>query len=811
MRLTPDLRLGVRLLLKYPGLSIVGGLAMMVAIAFGTAAFAFFHAYLDPTLPLPGGDRIVALENWNVEVNNEERRAAHDLHSWRREMTTVQQIGAFRNIGRNLFVHGRSVEPIRIAEITATGFGVAGVSPLLGRPLVETDERPDAEPVLVVGYDAWQTRFGGDPSVIGREVRLGGTVHTIVGVMPERFAWPMNHGYWTPLRLDVSRYGPGEGPSIHVFGRLAPEATKAQAQAELTAIGLQHAAEFPDTHANLRPQVLAYTYPLLDIQDVSLWQVGVMQGTVSMLLVIVALNVAILVYARTATRQGEIAVRTALGASRSRIIGQLFIEALVLSAVSGVAGVLLARIAMQQAHGIMAAEVGMMPFWMDGGIPAEAVVYVVAVVVLAAVLAGVVPALQATRSQANMVLRQLGGSTGLQLGTTWTLLIVTQVGIAVAGLPVVVATGWQEVRQATSAPTFAVEEYMGVRFALDGVPAGADDDTSGRLARVESEMARRIEAEPSVIDVTTATALPGNAPRARIETDGASTAAAGGGHQVSINRVALDFFDAFDIRILAGRTFTAADSDVVVVNRTFADRVLGGQNVLGRRIRDLAPAAGDSNAVRDDRWLEIIGVVGDLYTNAISPEIASAEVYHPLVHDAESPSLIVRIRSGDPAALADRVREMATGIDADVRVGAIPLAQVYRQDKLALRLVALGLGAIVLSVLLLSAAGIYALVSFTVSRRRREIGIRAALGAEPAHLLRSIFTRAAGQIMLGVVAGLVSVAVLDAASDDSLLGGRQAVLLPTVSLLMLTTGLLALLGPARRALRIQPTEALRED
>ena len=308
-----DLRLAVRMLVKYPGLTAVAAIGMAVAIAISTAFFAFFYAYLYSTLPLDEGDRIVALENWDVEANNEERQALHDYVLWRAEMSSIQEVGAFRNVGRNLIVPGGMTEPVRLAEITASGFRIARVPPLLGRYLLDEDERPGADAVVVIGHDVWQSRFASDPAVIGRAVRLGNTAHTIVGVMPAGFEFPISHSYWVPLRVNPESYRRGEGPAIFIFGRLAPGATMASAQAELTTIGQRSAAAYPETHAKLSPRVLPYAYPILDIQDVSLMQVALMQAIVSVLLVVVAVNVAVLIYARTATRQGELAVRTALG------------------------------------------------------------------------------------------------------------------------------------------------------------------------------------------------------------------------------------------------------------------------------------------------------------------------------------------------------------------------------------------------------------------------------------------------------------------------------------------------------------------
>src|SRR5688500_2054882 len=348
-----DFKLGARMLAKYPGLSVVGGIGLSAAIAMSVAFFAFFHAYIYAPLPIEQGERVVAVENWNVEINNEEQRSIHDLVAWRSELGTIEQLSAFRTIGRNLIIPGGANEPVQIAEITPSAFALARVPPLHGRYLVEEDERPGAPPVVVIGNDVWQSRFAGDPSIVGREVRLGNTVHTLVGVMPAGFAFPVNHSYWVPLRLDLSAFGRRQGPAVFIFGRLAPGISITDAQAEVTAIGDRAAAQFPDTHAQLEPRVMPYAHPIMDIQGITTWQFATMQATMSVLLVVVAVNLGVLVYARTATRQGEIAVRTALGATRSRIVGQLFIESLVLSAVAAGVGLVLTRFGLKTGHRLM--------------------------------------------------------------------------------------------------------------------------------------------------------------------------------------------------------------------------------------------------------------------------------------------------------------------------------------------------------------------------------------------------------------------------------------------------------------------------
>jgi putative ABC transport system permease protein len=372
-----DFKLGWRMLVKYPGLTLVGGLGMAVAIAIGAGSFALIYASLHPTLPLDEGERIVGLENWDADINNQDYRSLHDFVSWRDELKSVETIGAFRAIQRNLVAPDGRSEAIAVAEMTASGFQVARVPPLLGRPLVSADERTGAPAVLVIGYELWRTRFASESSIIGRSVRLGATVHTVVGVMPPGFEFPVNHRAWVPLRLNPSDYERRQGPRISVFGRLAPGVTLERAQVELTTIGQRTAAAFPKTHERLRPRVVLYTETMFD--DEPRRGLHFMQVLISLLVVVVGVNVAILVYARTATRQTEIAVRTALGASRRRIVGQFFVEALVLSLVAASAGLFLANVALRQADAAakqLAAPMGSVPFWMTFELSSGTVVYV---------------------------------------------------------------------------------------------------------------------------------------------------------------------------------------------------------------------------------------------------------------------------------------------------------------------------------------------------------------------------------------------------------------------------------------------------
>ena len=832
--LSLDVKLGVRMLGKYPWLALVGGVGMAVAIAVGTGMFVFLYSFMLPVLPIDEGERVVAFENWDLAVGNNERPWAHDLVRWREELRSVEEVGGFRGLTRNLIVEGGSAEPVHLTEMSASGFRVARVAPLLGRPLLEEDERPGAPNVLVIGYDAWRERFASDPGVVGREVRLGAVPYTIVGVMPEGFAFPVNDSYWTPLRIDASAYPEGEGPTLTVFARLAPGFTLEGAQAELEAVGRRTAAALPTTHGQVRPRVIPYVSGFAD--GVARSEAHLIQLMVSLLLVVVAVNVAVLVYARTAMRQGEIAVRTALGASRGRIVAQLFAEAFVLCAAAGVLGLALAAAAMRLAEGAIAGFAGgvgeSLPFWMTFRLSWGAALYVLGLALLGALIVGVVPALQATGRGLQDRLRSMGGGTGLQLGRTWTALIVAQVAFAVAMLPIAAYTGWDFAREGLAAAPPLTDRFLLAPVSIDpdrppsGDPEADSRATADRFRERFAELTARLAADGAVSHVTFSRHYPGGEGVVWVEVEGLATPAQpiGGhgvvegraGHQVLSNRVDPGLFAAFDAPILLGRGFEAGDlgeaADAAVVSRGFAEGVLGGANPVGRHFRYVG-RGGDAypNDVSFDRWYEIVGVVEDFVVPPASTGSAQGRIYHPIAPGGAIPLMLaVRARSGDPAALAPRLRALSTDVDPNLRFGSIlPLDERLAVQDRVMRLSALGFGIVTTSVLLLSAAGIYAMMSFTVTRRRREIGIRSALGADSRRILLSVFSRVAWQIAAGVAVGLLFAPFLLQVDDP--MNRAKGIALAAIVAAVMGIALLSAVGPARRGLRVPPMEALRAE
>ena len=827
-----DWKLAGRMLVRYPGLTVVGVLGMAVGMAIAAAAFSVIYLIVNPSLPFEDGDRVVAIQNWDAATHNAELRAMSDFATWRTRLTSVQDVGAFRSVGRNLIVEGARPQTISLAEISAAAFAVARVAPLMGRHLLAEDERAEAPPVVVLGYDVWQRTFFGDVQIVGRSLQLGDTVHTIVGVMPRDFAFPIRHSYWIPLKLDASRFAARSGPEITVFGRLAPGASLESARAELATFARRAAESSPQTHEHLRTQVLPYTYVFTDMDDPdNVLVLSLIQTIVIFMLVVVAVNVSILVYARTATRQGEIAVRTALGASRRRVVMQLFTEAFALASVAAFVAVALLAFGMRQLESAVLQVAGGLPFWIRFGLSAEALVFVVVLTVLAAAIIGVVPALKVTGGRVQSGLQGLSAGTGgrMQMGRTWTFLIVAQVAVAVALLPATIYQTWNAVRFRMGDPGFAAHEFLSTRLLLDAPaedgPPSEDRRFRAHYGAQQAELERRLEADPAVAGVTFFMTDPGAELAAVFEVEGMPAPAnpvdynivegTKVGRFARFNRVALDFTETFQIGLLTGRGLQAEDlgAERVLINRALVEQVFGSDNPLGRRLRYVGRSR-EVNPVDIDlgRWYQIVGVVGNFPPNVGEAE-TTARIYHPArAGDLYPATLAVRVRGTSPTAFADRLRTISAAVDPNLQIRRLSSVEMtMTREKGLMRLIAATLAAVTVSVLVLSAAGIYALMSFTVSRRRKEIGIRTALGADANQILRSIFARSFAQLGAGAMLGMMVAVGVEHLSGGEMLNGNTRIILPLVAVGMTLIGLCAAMGPARRGLRIQPTEALREE
>jgi predicted permease len=807
-----DLKLGGRMLVKYPGLTLVGGLAIAFAIWAGAIAFVMVGQFLRPTLPLPGGERVVRIHSWDAAANETEQRTMNDFLAWRGALRTVTDLGAARDVSVNLVV-GRDVgPPVDAAEVTASAFRIASGPPLLGRTLVPADERPGAPPVVVIGHDVWRKRFAGDPGVVGRTVQLGGAYATVVGVMPEGFGFPVAHEMWTPLRPDALAPAPREGPGVAVFGRLAPGATLESAQAELAAFGRRAAAASPTTHRHLQPHVVPYASDFPGNQLPVLFSVNLVAVT---LLVLICSNVALLVFARAASREGELVVRSALGASRGRIVAQLFAETLVLGAVAAAVGLAAAHFTLRH-WGVEFLELnaGPLPFWFDVRVTPTTVLYAGALTLLGAAIAGVVPARKITRGLGARLKAGTAGGGGVRFGGVWTAVIVTQVAFTVA-FPVTLFFQQQEGMRIRSHDVgFAAGEYLAMQLTTDAPDSAAH---AARLVPALERLRQRVAAEPGVRGVTFADRLPrASYSQRRIELD---EPAAADLMIATIASVDPSYFDALEAPVLAGRAFTLADlapnARVMIVDQGFVDLHLQGRSPIGRQVRLVyrdAPA---------QPWYEIVGVVKELGMGHALQAERIAGMYLPMVPGSDGAINMMVHAPGDPLSLTARVRELAAEVDPALRISEVQRADQVSDTMLWVHgmwmRITFGVTAVAI---LLSLAGIYAVLSFTVARRTREIGVRVALGAPRPRVIAAIFRRPLTQVGAGVAVGFVLVAlaalVIPGHKPDTAfelnpgaLSLGQYALLAAYAALMVGVCMLACVVPTRRALRVQPSEALR--
>jgi putative ABC transport system permease protein len=496
----------------------------------------------------------------------------------------------------------------------------------------------------------------------------------------------------------------------------------------------------------------------------------------------------------------------------------------VLGGVAAIAGLLAAHFALRWWLGVSAAEAGgRLPFWFSDRLTAATVLYAVLLAVLGAALAGVVPALKVTGRRVEARLRQATAGGGLRFGGIWTLVIVTQVAVTVA-FPATAFFAGRYAHEVQSLDVgFPSSQYLAARLEMDGeVAAGASADTArarfvSRTSATYQELEQRLAAEPAVGGVTFTDRFPRTQhPLGRIEVDtgGAAPGDSVLGYPVSRALVAASYFATLGAPILSGRGFDVGDLEsgrhVVVVNQSFVHLVLGNRNPIGRRMRYLGVNSGSADA-RPNAWYEIVGVVKDLGMITDDPH-NGAGVYHPMVPGAAQLTQLVVHVKGDPDSFAPRLRAIATRVDPALRLqDLMRLDQVGKTMWMELEFLSRLLVIVSAVALLLSLATIYAVMSFTVSRRTREIGVRVALGADAMRVAAAIFARPLVNVGLGVAAGGILVCLLVLAVSAGTMSGTQVAAIVAYAVIMMGVCMLACVVPTRRALRVQPTEALRAD
>lgn len=808
-----DVKLGVRIMRRYPALTLVGVLPMAAAVAAAVGAFVVSDMMLHPRLPLPEGDRVVAIQVMNTTTQVPEMRVMTSFLSWREELETVEDVSAYSTYQAHVGREESAEAPVRGSRITASGFGVARVPPFLGRTLLDKDERPGAADVVVLGHDLWRDRLGSDPDVVGTTVFVDAAPHTVVGVMPEGFRFPFSDQIWVPLRAEAPSGGASDGPPIQVFGRLRDGATLRDAQAELNVLGRRAPADDPESFASLRPRVSRYAEAFWSGPGLVFYGV---QFVLVLLLVVVCATVGSLVFVRNLSRESEITMRFLLGATRERIVAQLFVESLVTSVLAAGLAYLVVAGGLPWAFQRLLSTTapGTVPFWIRPESGGGAMVYVVALAGLSAVVSGILPALTLTTTRRGAPLTRVASGTA-RLGRRGAVVVAAQTTLTVGILTL--ASGLLPYVTTSGGPAFAADAGRYVTASATGSSHPIDLDhlhsLIERLHAGMAELVERLEAQPDVESATLASELPGEPPHDNrlIQVEGAEGQEDDPTAQVVW--VWRDYFQVMRIPLRVGRFFRASDfgrgeevASVAIVTESFARRWFGDGNPLGRRVRLGRPRTYYPGDTEVPPSAEIVGVVGDVGMEHGRPTRPDG-VYFPMLRGRYL-TYVIALAHEEPGTLGARMsREVAT-IDPWIRMARPRTLESVIASRRGFRGTVFAVLALAtLTALLLSLSALYAIVSFFARQRSRSIAIRIALGGHPAGAAVRVLASALKPLGIGIAAG---VALLWVARLVTLVSVSWTALL-LVSATTVGVGLLACAIPALRATNMSLVEVIRDE
>lgn len=793
--LLADLRLGVRQLLRTPGTTLTALLALSIGIGLSGMMFSLIRGGLLPTLPVPNGERAVRVQHEDFTST------PADLYAyWTERQGSFEGLGVSASRAVSLIVDGVGGEPVSGAAVDTGTLRLLSIEPMLGRAFVEADAVPGAPKVALVGYDVWKSRLGGDPDALGRTIRMNGEPVTVIGVMPEGFGFPFQEQVWTPLNVQAYEVQ-DRTDFLSVFGILREGVSNAAAAAELNALTGQRPRAASDPEP-VSVSVIDYTN-IVNPSRVTYILAGLMVAIALLVLLVACANVTNVLLARASARTQEVAVRTALGASRMRVAMHFWAEATVLALVGAVGGASMAVVGVSLVRD--AASVPGMPYWFDLRVDAPVLLFIAASATLAAMAAGVLPAVHAARPGGHELLKDASrGTSSRRLGSMMGRLVAVQLTVSFVLL---VGSGLF-IRSALNLKSYDF------RFAPEGVytanlrlPDATYGTVQDRVAFVE-ELEERLEAIPGASSMTLATVFPGiGHRRGRVAVDGVHDPEAPDLPTSGVERVTPGFFETFQAPLVSGRPFDRGDREgalpVAIVNAAFESAHLPS-GALGRRIG----FPGGDGAME---WHTIIGVAPDFLAPGIDPEHPLEVAYLPL---AQAPpiamSLSVRA-DGAARALAAPIREAVAEVDPDVAVyfmrtlqEAIIAANASFIWLSALFVVAGGLA------LFLAAIGLYGVMAFWVSQRRREIGVRMAVGGGGGRIVGFVVRKGMARIAAGLLAGVLLSLPLAWGLRRSLLDVSpfDPTVFGTVLGVLLGAGVLGCVLPAIQATRVDPATVL---
>ena len=788
-----EVRLGLRLIVKQPILSLTIILALATGIWLATMGITLRDEIVNAKLPYAAGERFGRLEaqdkdRGRVEIDPER------YHAFRGHAASLEHLGAVGARPFTLAHSDKEVESIGGAYITPRSMSWIEASPSLGRSLIPADAEIGAEPVVVIRESLWQRRYGGDPAVVGRQLTIGGRPRTVVGIMPDTFQFPASGELWLPL--EEATLGGGEaalGTAVRVFGVIREGATFEQATTEVASLSRM----IPSTTTDAT-QLRVTFRPFASEANQGGVAASALVGVLVMVLLVVASNVATLVFARTWSRAPELVVRTALGAARTRVVGQLFMETLLLGSIAAVIGM---AGAFGSLNYIKNSFEGW-PFYIGLDPNPRIVLSVIALTLLVSAVSGLLPAWRVTRHDLRNTLYGGRGFAFGGFGKAGAVLLITEIALSVALLNGAVTMARAFTAYYNEIPALPKNQILTAQLGRIPTPelrdrvVAAARELPGVVAAGAGQQLPRLYPPPRPTSVEPIGDEPTMAPQPAP------------GHAVGNG-----FLEAIGARAVNGRLLVASDfsggaAPVAIVNEPFVAKFLGGRSPIGRRIRI---ESRREDGAEPEPWREIVGVVPDLGLSVGDPALA-AGFYVP-VRDEMLWFLAVRTTQ-DPRALTASLRAAVANIDPDIQLEEErTLEDAGKDERVFLSGVATALTAMGGMALLLSIVGIYALLSFMVTRRTREIGIRVALGAANWQVLRSITGGAALYLAIGGVLG-TALGILFAELRSQILISIPApgVWMPaTIFMTLALAGAVACWLPARRALGIRPSEALQAE
>jgi putative ABC transport system permease protein len=803
--LVQDFRYAIRNLRKTPGFTLIAALTLAVGIGTNTTMFSVVENILIRPFPFREPDRLAVI--YEQQPKNDVTRASPSYQNfldWQRDSRTTSAMAA-QTMRSAVLTDGQ--EPVRLlgGVVSWNLFPTLGVDPILGRHFREDEDRPGAPGAVLIGYGLWKQRYNGDSTILGRVVQINTLPYTVVGVMPRGFRFPENQDIWitmAPIFHDTPRGARG----FSVYARLAPGVTLAQATAEINGIEQRLVAAYPDANRDWEASVQDLAAAMLP-DDVRLILLTMM-GAVTFVLLIACANVANLLLARATARQREVAIRTALGAGRWRIVRQLLTESVIVALIGALGGALLA------VWGTDLIWLGIppddLPYYIRWSVDVPTLVYTLAVAVTVGVVFGLAPALEATRGSLQETLKEgsRGAGTGGRRHRLRNALVVAEVALSLVllvGSSLFVRSFLNALGESGGIDSGPL---MTMRFFM---PGQAYDSAGPKFRRVD-DIVRRIEALPGVVAATASNTIPlsGGGNGDGIDVEGKPRLP---GRQGSAfwTGVTAHWFKTLGVPMLRGRDFTereAQDSQpVAILNRTMAERFWKGEDPVGRRFRF---TGGDSVI----GWITVIGVTPNIHVDEVDDDDAiGPAAYPPYPYlPTRNTGLTIRVAGNDPAAITADARQAIRAADPGFPVFEVATMEVVRRQGFwFLRLYGWMFGTFGAIALLLAAVGVYGVLAYNVAQRTQEIGVRMALGARGGDVLRLIVSQGVRLALLGVGIGLLAafgvtrllVSVLFQVSpSDPLSFGAVALFLAAIAAL-------ASWLPARRATRVDPLVALR--